>query len=85
LRQGCSGSKTQTKKQKIKKMKITIEYLDGARRSVGGSADIATCLDIDLGKGWVEAHGEVWAAKSTHPSAKLMVNGEQTSLDWITQ
>ena len=67
-------------------MKITIEYTDGARRSVGGAAGIATCLDIDLGKGWVEAHGEVWAAKeSTHPSAKLLVNGEITALDWITQ
>jgi hypothetical protein len=67
-------------------MKITIEYTDGARRSVGGSADIATCLDIDLGKGWVESHGEVLASEtSTHPSARLLVNGTQTSLDWITQ
>jgi len=67
-------------------MKITIEYSDGARRSVGGARDIATCLDIDLGKGWVEAHGEVWASKSsTQPSAKLLVNGEITALDWITQ
>ena len=67
-------------------MNITIEYTDGARRSVGGSADIATCLDIDLGKGWVEAHGEVWTSESsTRPSAKLLVNGEITALDWITQ
>ncbi len=67
-------------------MKITIEYSDGARRSVGGAGDITTCLDIDLGKGWVEAHGEVWASEtSTHPSAKLLVNGEITALDWITQ
>jgi hypothetical protein len=67
-------------------MKITIKYADGTRRSVGGAGDIATCLDIDLGKGWVEAHGEVWASEtSTQPSAKLMVNGEQTALDWITQ
>jgi len=67
-------------------MKITIEYSDGARRSVGGAGDIATCLDIDLGKDWVEAHGEVWAAKeSTQPSARLLVNGEITALDWITQ
>ncbi len=67
-------------------MKITIEYTDGARRSVGGAGDIATCLDIDLGKGWVEAHGEVWANEaSTHPVAKLLVNGTQTSLNWITR
>ena len=67
-------------------MKITIKYTDGTRRSVGGAADIATCLDIDLGKGWGEAHGEVWAAKeSAHPVAKLIVNGEITALDWITQ
>ena len=67
-------------------MKITIKYADGTRRSVGGARDIKTCLDIDLGKGWVEAHGEVWASEtSTQPSARLLVNGEQTALDWITQ
>ena len=67
-------------------MKITIEYTDGTRRSVGGAGDIRPCLDIDLGKGWVEAHGEVWANEaSTHPVAKLLVNGTQTALDWITQ
>jgi hypothetical protein len=67
-------------------MKIEIKYTDGTSRTIGGYTDAVTCLDIDLGKNWVEANGLVFAAEDadvdeSDSSAEILIDGVRTSID----
>jgi hypothetical protein len=68
------------------KMKIEIKFTDGTSRTIGGANDIATCLDYDLGRNWVESNGLVWAAEDAEgheddSSAEILIDGVRTSID----
>lgn len=63
-------------------MKIEIKYTDGTSRTVGGSNDIATCLDIDLGRNWLEFDGLVYAdGNEDDARAEILIDGVRTSID----
>jgi hypothetical protein len=73
-------------KNRNTKMKIEIKFTDGTSRTIGGANDIATCLDYDLGRNWVESNGLVWAAEDAEgheddSSAEILINGVRTSID----
>ena len=67
-------------------MKIEIKFTDGTSRTIGGSNDIAACLDYDLGRNWAESGGLVWAAEDAEgheddSSAEILIDGVRTSID----
>ena len=73
-------------------MKIQLKYADGTQRTIGAVTDISTCLDADLGTGWVEQDGLIWTAKNAeafpddpgiHASAEILVDGIRTSLESV--
>jgi len=74
-------------------MKIQLKYTDGTQRTIGAVTDISTCLDADLGTGWVEQDGLIWTAVNAeaHPddgvyaSAEILVDGIRTSLESVPE
>lgn len=73
-------------------MKIQLKYSDGTQRTIGSVTAIATCLDLDLGAGWVEQDGLVWTAANAeahpddpglHASAEILVDGIRTSIESV--
>lgn len=73
-------------------MKIQLKYTDGTQRTIGAVTDITTCLDADLGTGWVEQDGLIWTAKNAedypddpglHASAEILCDGVRTALDCL--
>jgi hypothetical protein len=75
-------------------MKIQLKYNDGTQRTIGSVSDITTCLDLDLGAGWVEQDGLIWTAVNAeaHPdddgvyaSAEILVDGIRTSLESVPE
>jgi hypothetical protein len=73
-------------------MKIQLKYADGTQRTIGAVTDISTCLDADLGTGWVEQDGLIWTAANAeaypddpglHASAEIIVDGIRTSLESV--
>jgi len=74
------------------KMKIEIKYNDGTKRIIGSATDITSCLDKDLGKGWVDAGGLIWTSEAAdeHPEdhgvyafAEILVDGIRTDLSAV--
>ena len=70
-------------------MKIELLYRDGTSRTIGTAADIATCLDADLGPGWVQEDGLIWTADKAeaypdddgiHSTAVILCDGIRTAL-----
>lgn len=75
-------------------MKIEIKYNDGTQRTIGAVTDISTCLDTDLGTGWVQENGLIWTAENAeaypddpglHASAEILVDGIRTSLESVPE
>ena len=75
-------------------MKIQLKYTDGTQRTIGAVTDITTCLDADLGTGWVEENGLIWTAANAeaypddpgvHASAEILCDGVRTALGAIPE
>jgi hypothetical protein len=75
-------------------MKLQLKYADGTSRTIGTASDITTCLDIDLGPGWVEQDGLIWTAANAeaypdypglHASAEILCDGVRTALEAIPE
>jgi hypothetical protein len=73
-------------------MKIQLKYNDGAQRTIGSASAITTCLDLDLGAGWVEQDGLIWTAENAeaypddpglYASAEILVDEIRTSLEAV--